>query len=1017
MKKKIVAWVLVLILGLSNVMTVLGKETEENQQAQENIEQGGGETDSAGVSDEIEQDKDESSKKELDKEQEEIEGIQNKTDEQEKSKSEEESGKQEQGAVDSDLKSAESTQNENLEIGTVVDTGSCGEHLTYTITVNGKDEEGNGTYTLEIEGYGDMCNYGMYTQPWMKLLITKVIFPEGLTRIGDYALYSMDLMEDLDIPDSVTEIGDGAFAYCSSISSQLYLPNGLKEIGSEAFLMCSGLTGDLDIPDSVTTIGFQAFRSCKGFNGQLHLPGGLKEIGSGAFIYCSSLTGDLKIPDSVTIIGGSVFKGCSSFNGQLHLPTGLEEIGSGAFSGCSGLTGDLKIPDGVTTIKGNAFEDCGSFNGQLYLPDGLKELGGAAFKDCSGLTGDLKIPDGVTMIKGNAFEDCGSFNGQLYLPTGLEEIGDGAFSGCSGLTGDLKIPDSVTTIEMEAFYSCKGFNGQLYLSIGLKEIGLRAFSGCSGLTGDLKIPDGVTTIDYQAFWWCSGFNGRLHLPSELKKIEYGAFCGCTGLTGDLNIPDSVTAIDTIAFSHCINLETIKFSGQVPKIVSDSFDDIPKLTAYYPADDSTWTSDKLQDYGSNITWKRWFPDESKTTVSIAGKEEHYLSASDRYETESGKTETIAGDKVIKNTTWNIAGTATMEDGTLYIRSDAIVTVSGTLNARDIFIEKGGKLVLKDGGKVDARNVTAKGGWIGDSGGRLEVTGGLLGADELNFEGRSTLAVTSGGKIAAGEMTVATGSKNSSLDNGTIFINTKLKLEGNKSNFVSGSGNFSVVFYGNADVSLEASGSKFCLGKLYVEEEDVFRRMELESGNYISASTCTVNTLKWTFAARKNLSSTTESAKWSENVESAFRGVAAQSAFQSNSSQLTAEENQFVNTLASVWINTLNTLLCEGFVESSAIQQELKFEINGKECVLKSKGVAFGFGGMNAVYLNVGGASYDSTVGIVSNANVKEFSEKAKKYVAENMKSEFIGYASGGIAGALQSAFGWGDLTTSVVEKFI
>lgn len=234
------------------------------------------------------------------------------------------------------------------------------------------------------------------------------------------------------------------------------------------------------------------------------------------------------------------------------------------------------------------------------------------------------------------------------------------------------------------------------------------------------------------------------------------------------------------------------------------------------------------------------------------------------------------------------------------------------------------------------------------------------------------------------------------------------KGNKSSFISQSGNFNVVFYGKQDVSLEADGDKFCLGKLYVEDESVFKEMALESGNYISAYTCTVNTSKWTFAARQNLSSATESANWSTNVESAFRGVATQSAFQSNSSQLTAEENQFVNALASVWINTLNTPLCEGFVESSSVQQELRFEINGKECVLKSKGVAFGFGGVNAVYLNVDGASYDSTVGIVSNANVKEFSEKAQKYLAENMKSELIGYASGGIAGVLQGTFGWGGI---------
>lgn len=785
MRKNVVAWALVLALGITNTLTVMGAEPEEYVSVHEEI-----------TEDDLEQEPEEETEEKdaAEKESEESisdDSLENESDADGEKMAEED--KAEEGADEEkqeEIESAEKQQNENLEIGTVVKTGSCGEHLTYTITVNGKDEEGNDTYTLEIEGYGDMIDYDdFYTHnngdsPWAsereyQKLMTKVIMPEGLTSIGDWA-----------------------------------------------------------------------------------------------------------------------------------------------------------------------------------------------------------------------------------------------FFGCSGLTGDLKIPDSVRIIGESAFSNCKGLNGQLYLPTGLRQIGEQAFYLCSGLTGDLKIPNSVTSIGIWAFGECSGFNGQLHLPNKLREIRKYAFAECSGLEGDLKIPNSVTTINTGAFRNCKNLKSIKFYGKAPYYFGyDIFESIPKLTAYYPANDSTWTSDKLQDYGSDITWKRWFPDENKTTVSIAGKEEHYLSASDRYETGSGKTETIAGDKVIKNTTWNVAGTATMEDGTLYIRSDAVVTVSGTLNARDIFIEKGGKLVLKDGGKIDARSVTANGGWIGDSGGRLEVAGGLLVADELNFEGRSTLAVTSGGKIAAGEMTVATGSRNSSLDNGTIFISTKLKLVGNKSNFVSESGNFSVVFYGNADVSLEASGSKFCLGKLYVEEEDVFQSLELESGNYISASTCTVNTSKWTFTTGKNLSSATESAKWSENVESAFRGLVAQSAFQSNSSQLTAEENQFVNALASVWINTLNTPLCEGFVESSAIQQELKFEINGKECILKSKGIAFGFGGVNAVYLNVDGASYDSTVGIVSNANVKEFSEKAKKYLAENMKSEFIGYASGGIAGALQGAFGWGDITTSVVEKFI
>lgn len=928
MRKNVVAWALVLALGITNTLTVMGAEPEEYVSVHEEI-----------TEDDLEQEPEEETEEKDAAEKESEESISDDSLENESDADGEKMAEEDKAAEGADeekqeeIESAKKQQNENLEIGTVVDRGSCGEHLTYMITVNGKDEEGNDTYTLEIEGYGEMDNYS-YSEysgngirsPWVseekyRDFTTRVILPEGLTSVGNCAFYN-----------------------------------------------CSGMTGELRIPDSVIEIGVWAFTGCKGIKGQLHLPNGLKEIGRSAFDGCISLTGDLRIPDSVT------------------------EIGYAAFAGCKGI------------------------KGQLYLPNGIERIEEYAFYQ-SGMTGDLRIPDSVMEIGDSAFAGCKGINGQLYLPSGLKKIGESAFNGCISLTGELKIPNTVSEIGDRAFVSCRGIKGQLCLPNGLKKIGEGAFWNCSGLTGDLKIPDSVTEIGGSAFWNCSGINGQLHLPDGLKKIGKYAFKNCSGLIGDLNIPKSVTAIFMEAFPDCTNLETIKFYGQAPEIGVDTFKNIPKLTAYYPANDPTWTSDKLQDYGSDITWKRWFPDESKTTVSIAGKEEHYLSASDRYETGSGKTETIAGDKVIKNTTWNVAGTATMEDGTLYIRSDAIVTVSGTLNARDIFIEKGGKLVLKDGGKIDARSVTAKGGWIGDSGGRLEVTGGLLVADEINFEGRSTLAVTSGGKIAAGEMTVATGSKNSSLDNGTIFINTKLKLAGNKSNFVSGSGNFSVVLYGNADVSLEASGSKFYLGKLYVAEEEVFQSLELESGNYISASTCTVNTSKWTFTAGKNLSSATESAKWSENVESAFRGVAAQSAFQSNSGQLTAEENQFVNALASVWINTLNTPLCEGFVESSAIQQELKFEINGKECVLKSKGVAFGFGGVNAVYLNVDGASYDSTVGIVSNANVKEFSEKAQKYLAENMKKDFIKYASGGIAGVFQGMYGWGDITTSHVEYFV
>ena len=58
----------------------------------------------------------------------------------------------------------------------------------------------------------------------------------------------------------VTSIGDGAFQYCSSITS-ITIPNSVTSIGHQAFADCSSLTS-ITIPNSVTSIGGSAFWGC-----------------------------------------------------------------------------------------------------------------------------------------------------------------------------------------------------------------------------------------------------------------------------------------------------------------------------------------------------------------------------------------------------------------------------------------------------------------------------------------------------------------------------------------------------------------------------------------------------------------------------------------------------------------------------------------------------------------------------------------------------------------------------------
>ena len=96
---------------------------------------------------------------------------------------------------------------------------------------------------------------------------------------------SMNASGSIIIPDGVTEIGDSAFTYCSSLKS-IVIPDSVTSIGEDAFWGCSSLES-IVIPDGVTSIGDEAFTysSLK----SIVIPDGVTGIGSNAFADCSSL--------------------------------------------------------------------------------------------------------------------------------------------------------------------------------------------------------------------------------------------------------------------------------------------------------------------------------------------------------------------------------------------------------------------------------------------------------------------------------------------------------------------------------------------------------------------------------------------------------------------------------------------------------------------------------------------------------------------------------------------------------
>lgn len=290
------------------------------------------------------------------------------------------------------------------------------------------------------------------------------------------------------------------------------------------------------------------------------------------------------------------------------------------------------------------------------------------------------------------------------------------------------IPDSVVKIREHAFFSCRQLE-QVELPSGLERIGYRAFETCIKLE-KIVIPDSVKMIEECSFFNCEG----------LRKIIFGK--------REIEIGDW-------AFAYTDDVE-VYFKGEVPKKKeSDRPFHASTVKAYYPQNNLTWTADVRKSYGENVTWIPWLPDEQKHTTSIAGKEEHYLSGQTNYETVDELEKIDNGYSVLKNSTWKVTKTMDMSGDVLYIRSGAEVKVSGTLRAKEIVVEKGGRLSVNSKGKVTADKVTAEGGWFGDdwfggndsSGGMVDINSGTLQADNLNFEGRSTLHVHESGKIIA------------------------------------------------------------------------------------------------------------------------------------------------------------------------------------------------------------------------------------------------------------------------------
>jgi hypothetical protein len=158
--------------------------------------------------------------------------------------------------------------------------------------------------------------------------VTSVTIPNSVTNIGDGAFYNCSSLTNVMIGTNVANIGDWAFGYCY-ILTNITVPNSVTSIGDGAFYDCYDLTS-ATIPNSVTNIGYDVFYDCYNLT-SVTIPNSITSIATNAFQNCSSLT-NVTIPNSVTNISEHAFDDCNNLNG-VYFQGNAPSFGSSVFSG------------------------------------------------------------------------------------------------------------------------------------------------------------------------------------------------------------------------------------------------------------------------------------------------------------------------------------------------------------------------------------------------------------------------------------------------------------------------------------------------------------------------------------------------------------------------------------------------------------------------------------------------------------------------------------------------------------
>ncbi len=443
--------------------------------------------------------------------------------------------------------------------GEPVASGSAGEEITWSIYNKNSQDANTPYYQIVFSGKGALIGYTdegkvisygsrdkSQLAPWRDYIFEAVV-EEGIEEIGSGGLGFLYSLRVVELPKSVTKIGNAAFESNSALER-------VAVAGNRTFL-----GADLSL---ITSIGAYAFDGC------------------------SSLRYVKMCPDYVGALPNESFKNCDSLE-TFVVPSGVSGL-SGTFKNCENLK--TIYFEGDPKISSNAFASANTDDLTLYTETENGNVCNFAVSNVIGFSNsvpdirsDFYCDDENVVDIGKCAEDVFyrivKENGTYVMYT----FGTGETMSSISFSGDTVGYGSIKKVY---WYKHKDLITKVVLSENIKTMTALACGFMSKLT-HVEITENLTGITGACFEASGNFGciykrgnepieGHLDLTGIMRLGSY-TFDGCRGIkTVEFAPYVSTTYIGTELFKNCVNLESVKLPYNLNEVRKYAFRNCDKL---------------------------------------------------------------------------------------------------------------------------------------------------------------------------------------------------------------------------------------------------------------------------------------------------------------------------------------------------------------------------------------------------------------------------------------------------------